>query len=168
MSEKTSPRMLNGHPQQHVSDKMPKTSPAVAKELVLGNWPAVEVPGFSGPIAGGIGGAKWPANSGSASSGFHSGAPGASVGVCALARPSTIHCRNCPAVAGPYSLPSAPMILYICASLLLVFHGHTTDVRTHTTFCPDHKVQQDFRRRAGVCFFRFLDCHAQIFPAAEQ
>src|ERR1035437_3047867 len=66
MNEKTSPRMLNGHPQQHVSDKMPKISPAVEKELVLGNWPAVEVPGFSGPITGGIGGAKCPANSGCA------------------------------------------------------------------------------------------------------
>jgi hypothetical protein len=107
--------MLNGQPQQqqkHVADKMPKISPAVAKELVLGDWPAVEAPGLAGPMIGGFGGAKYPANSGSAPSGFHSGAPGASVCVCALARPSAIHCRNCPAVAGPYSLPSAPIILY--------------------------------------------------------
>src|SRR5450759_2033488 len=128
--------MLNGHPQQHVSDKMPKISPAVAKELVLGNWPAVEVPGFSGPITGGIGGAKCPANSGCAPSGFHSGAPGASVGVCALARPSAIHCRNCPAVAGPYSLPSAPMILYIRAPLLVfVSTGRAAKVRAYAAFC---------------------------------
>src|ERR1039458_10817355 len=120
MSEKTNPRMLNGHPQQQqklVSDKMPKTNPAVAKELVLGNWPAVAVPGFSGPITGGIGSAKCPANSGSTPSGFHSGAPGASVVVCALARPSGIHCRHWPAGAGPHFLPSPPILFYIIAPL---------------------------------------------------
>jgi len=104
--------MLNGHPQQHITDKTPKTNPVVAKELVFGHWTAMEVPGLGGPMVGGIDGAKCPANSGSAPSGFHSGAPGASVCVCALARPSAIHCLTCPAVAGPYALPSAPMILY--------------------------------------------------------
>ncbi len=172
MSEKTSPRMLNGQPQQqqqqHVADKMPKISPVVAKELVLGNWPAVEAPVFSGPIAGGIGGAKWAANSGSAPSGFHSSAPGASVGVCALARPSATHCRNCPAVAGPYSLPSVPRILYMRAFLLVfISTDRAAKVRAYAAFCFGDKIQQCFCHGTGKCFLRFLNCRPQIFPAAE-
>ena len=33
--------------------------------------------------------------------------------VCALARPSWIHCRSCSALTGPYSRPSEPIILYM-------------------------------------------------------
>src|SRR5208282_4344352 len=101
MSEKTRPSVPNRNLKQHTKDKIPKTSPVVAKELVLGNWPTVEVPGGSGLITGGVGGAKRPANSGSAPNGFHSTAPSASVWVCALTRPSASHCRNCSALAGP-------------------------------------------------------------------
>src|SRR2546423_1412584 len=54
-----------------------------------------------------------PANSGYSESGFHSVVPSSSIRVCALARPSAIHWRNCSVLIGPYSLPSAPMILYM-------------------------------------------------------
>lgn len=34
-------------------------------------------------------------------------------GVCLFTRPSVSHWRNCSALTGPYSFPSAPMILYM-------------------------------------------------------
>src|ERR1035441_1462580 len=101
MSEKTRPSVPNRNLGHQAKDKMPKISPVVAKPLVFGNGPIVEAPGGNGLITGGLGGAKCPANSGSATSGFHSAAPSASVWVCALARPSASHYRNCSALPGP-------------------------------------------------------------------
>src|SRR6185503_902541 len=53
------------------------------------------------------------ANSGKSASVFHSLLPAEHALVCALARPSAIHLRTCSTGTGPYSLWSAPMILYI-------------------------------------------------------
>src|SRR5437879_5494255 len=53
------------------------------------------------------------ANSGKSASVFHSLLPSDHALVCALARPSAIHLRTCSTGTGPYSLWSAPMILYI-------------------------------------------------------
>ncbi len=67
-----------------------------------------------GPGAGpGAGAVKIAANSGISASVFQSPVPSSKTRVCPFARPSAIHCRNWSAVIGPYSLPSAPMILYI-------------------------------------------------------
>src|ERR1051326_3705292 len=52
-------------------------------------------------------------NSGNSDNDFHSVVPSGRILVWALARPSAIHCRNCSAEIGPYSRPSAPIILYI-------------------------------------------------------
>src|ERR1035438_6544421 len=68
-----------------------------------------------GPGAG-RGGRAWAratANSRYSVSGFHCAEPSACARVCAVARPSAIQLRNWSAVTGPYSRPSAPMILYI-------------------------------------------------------
>src|SRR5882724_10573162 len=53
------------------------------------------------------------ANSGKSASVVHSLRPSDHALVCALARPSAIHLRTCSTGTGPYSLWSAPMILYI-------------------------------------------------------
>src|SRR5881397_3309678 len=72
----------------------------------------------SAPILGGAGGATAPrslsasVNSGKSASVFHSLLPSDHTLVCALARRSAIHLPTCSAGTGPYSLWSAPMILY--------------------------------------------------------
>src|SRR5436190_16871790 len=53
------------------------------------------------------------ANSGKSERVFHSLLASDHALVCALARPSTSHLRTCSTGTGPYSLRSAPMILYI-------------------------------------------------------
>src|ERR1039458_9303188 len=71
-----------------------------------------------GPGAG-RGGRAWAratANSRYSVSGFHCAEPSACARVCAVARPSAIQPRNWSALIGPYSRPSAPMILYISRS----------------------------------------------------
>src|SRR6266542_6672140 len=66
---------------------------------------------------GGFATARWArsasANSGKSARVFHSLTPSDQALVCALARPSASHLRTCSTGTGPYSLWSAPMILYI-------------------------------------------------------
>src|ERR1051325_2833606 len=68
--------------------------------------------GIGAMVGGGPLGAA-AANSGNSENSFHSVAPSGRTLVCALIRPSASHCRNCSALTGPYSFPSAPMILYM-------------------------------------------------------
>ena len=59
--------------------------------------------------------------------------PSACTWVCALARPSLIHCRSVAAEIGPYSLPSPPSILYI-----RFVYVNTVDLATEALiFAPD-------------------------------
>ena len=67
--------------------------------------------GLSG--AGTGAGAAFGKKSSSSESDFQSALPSTRTLVCALARPSAIHCRTWSAVAGPYSRPSAPTIVYM-------------------------------------------------------
>src|SRR5882724_6375034 len=98
--------------QHWINEKIPITSPAIAMPLVFGAGNE----GARAPVAGAVGGtfnpAVSPENSGKLDSDFHSAPSSARTLVCALARPSRIHCCICSTVTGPYSRPSAPMILY--------------------------------------------------------
>src|SRR5215469_17692324 len=116
MIEKTMPKKLKGIPLQQqkptVTEKMPTTKPATANPLFLEREVTVTGAPGTAPL--------WEVappnsneNSGSPPSVVQSEAPSRSTRVVAIARPSAIHCRNCSAEMGPYSLPSAPMILYI-------------------------------------------------------
>src|SRR6266850_1529973 len=109
------PSTLKGNPwQQHKKGmaRMPRIIPVIAIGLVRGARIMGSGPGVSEavrilPSA--------PANSGNSVTGFQSVAPSDKTLVWPLARPSAIHCLNCSAVMGPYSLPSAPMILYMAS-----------------------------------------------------
>src|SRR5439155_26769161 len=125
-------------------------------------------PVVSGVKPGGTAGKNEPANSPRVPSRRQSAELSSRARVCALARPSTIQRRNCSAVTGPYSRPSAPMILYMRLILLVVFVHGAADIGTHAAFRAGDKFQQDLCRRAGKFRLRLRHRRAQVFAAAEQ
>jgi hypothetical protein len=58
-------------------------------------------------------------------------------------RPWRIQSRNCSAVTGPYSLPSAPMILYMVKGRLLIYRAEVSV----TGMPPDGKRGNDLGKR---------------------
>ena len=95
---------VTGPQQQVIQPIAPKTKLVIAKPFVRVGT-ETRSGGFSM-----TGGAK---SSGNSTSGFQSGLPTGCTKVCAVARPSAIHWRNCSSVTGPYILPSVPISLYM-------------------------------------------------------
>ena len=93
---------VTGPQQQVIQPIAPKTKLVIAKPFVRVGT-ETRSGGFSM-----TGGAK---SSGNSTSGFQSGLPTGCTKVCAVARPSAIHWRNCSSVTGPYILPSVPISL---------------------------------------------------------
>src|SRR4051812_21171943 len=118
MIEQTRPPTAKGSPQQQspkVTDRIPSTSPVVASACVrrIGTpiiGPGVAIGGAAGPEADVV---KKRESSGTVPAVCQLVPPSTSTLVSAFTRPSAIHWRNCSVVTGPYSLPSAPMILYM-------------------------------------------------------
>src|ERR1019366_5447745 len=69
--------------------------------------------GAAPSVMGGGGGGTSVENSAISRNSFHSPEPSTCILLRPLTRPSATHWRTCSAGIGPYSFPSAPMILYI-------------------------------------------------------
>src|SRR5688572_23169205 len=125
MMEKVKPNKLKGSPAQQQNEsreKIPMINPATANPFVRGRNPYAEGAAVSGRmvagVMGGAGAAGGAENSGRSEMVFQLVSPVTRTRVCALTRPCVCHSRNCSRLIGPYSRPSAPMILYMpCYSL---------------------------------------------------
>src|ERR1041385_4905556 len=126
--------------------------PMSTSERCVENCVAEEV-GDAGPPAAVVPTNK-STNSGKAASGLHSALPSACARVCALARPSAIHCRSCSAETGPYSRSSAPMILYMLTSVESLWRQQRKrvdrDVAEYSkrSHYPDQDPNPDWLQRA--------------------
>src|SRR6185436_487017 len=127
MMEKISATAVSGRPrkQQHqpkVIEIIASTSAAIARGCVRCDEEAYGDADDIGAAA------NIRENSGNEPSGFHSVAPTASTMVDALTRFSEINCLTWSAEIGPYSRPSAPMILYMQHSGLKIRRTSTSEV----------------------------------------
>ena len=113
----TPSRMLTGErmsePQQ-ASDAMPVPKDHPASGLLDGTAAGEGGRGGLGAARGGVG-VRTGENSGMSRNCFQMPEPSAWILLWLLSLPSDNHWRTCSAVTGPYSTPSAPMILYITA-----------------------------------------------------
>ena len=117
ISEKTAPNTLKGNPQQQQNDiqaSIAKINPAVAKELVLGNWRGVAVPSFRGRSPADLA-ARTVQQIQAARQRFPFRRAGSERRRLCVGAAFGNPLPQLPAVAGPYSLPSVPTTLYIRA-----------------------------------------------------